>query len=356
MADNLVIDLFEPDIATQHIYTGVDCFHRNDFESALVEFDMSLAIDENPYARFNRALTLLSLGRYEGFRDWRLCWQIYRCELSERAKQWYFQEKRPIWRGEPDVPLILLHEAGFGDGIQLMRLVPLVQEINPNVVLDMPAPLQRLASQLAPLADDDSEGMICPMFELMNVLQQDVTTIPPPPYLAPDPILREKWTRRIGNGGRRRIGITWSVKLGSGHEHPAARREIPLDQFLELLPIDGQLYSLQTQEREKATLHGIWADTLDDFADVAALASLMDTIISIDTAALHVAGAIGHQNTFALLPYAATWRWLHGNWYPEMKLCRQKSPADWASAFADVVGSDSRSCIPLAAASAAKAV
>jgi ADP-heptose:LPS heptosyltransferase len=93
---------------------------------------------------------------------------------------------------------------------------------------------------------------------------------------------------------------------------------------------------LQTQEREKATLHGIWADTFDDFADVAALVSLMDVVVSIDTAALHLAGALAHPNTFALLPYAATWRWLHGDWYPDMKKCFSKSPGDWASAFAQV--------------------
>jgi ADP-heptose:LPS heptosyltransferase len=146
--------------------------------------------------------------------------------------------------------------------------------------------------------------------------------------------LRARWARRLDNGGRRRIGIVWSVKLGSDGEHPSAKREIPLDQFLDLLGArNTQLYSLQTQEREQADARGIHAFEFDDFADVAALASLMDGIVSVDTAAAHLCGAIGHPNVSVLLPYAATWRWLHGDWYPQMKLCKQTSPGDWASAF-----------------------
>jgi len=334
----LILSELEPDIATLHIYTGVDCFHRNDFESALVEFEMSLALDENPYARFNRANALLALGRYEeGFRDWNVCRQIYRCELGERAKRWYFAERRPIWRGEPDVPVIIVHEHGFGDAIQLMRFVPAVKALAQSVVLDVPKPLERLAAQLALLADDDSEGYLAPWFDMVALQGPTPATIPPPPYLKPDPALILEWANRIGNGGRRRVGVAWSVKLTSDHEHPNAKREIPFEQFLELLPFDGELYSLQIQDRERARAYGLHAPAFDDFADVAALASLMDAVVSVDTACLHLAGAIGHPNVYGLLPYAATWRWLNGNvWYPNMKLCKQTTPGDWPSAFAQI--------------------
>jgi len=323
----------EPDIATQHIYTGVDCFFRNDFESALVEFEQSLALEENPYARWNRALTLLSLGRYEGFRDWGVSRQIFRSQLSEDG-QWLRRSLKP-WCGERE-PVVILADAGFGDWIQLARFIPMIREIAGRVVLELPAPLARLGRQLAPIELDETIKYAAPMFDAVGFQGPTPATVPPPPYLTVDPILRGKWTRRIGNGGRRRIGIAWSVKLGSEHEHPSAKREIPLDQFLELLPFDGELYSLQTQAREEANARGVHAFELQDFADVAAIASLMDTIVSIDTAALHLAGAIGHLNVNALLPYAATWRWLHGNWYPRMRLCRCETPGDWPSAFAQI--------------------
>ena len=298
---------------------------------------MSLALDENPYARFNRANALLALGRYEeGFRDWNVCRQIYRCELGERAKRWYFAERRPIWRGEPDVPVIIVHEHGFGDAIQLMRFVPAVKALAQSVVLDVPEPLERLVSQLAPLADDDSEGYLAPWFDMAAVLKFPAEAIPPPPYIRPDEALTGRWANRIGNGGQRRVGIAWSVKLGSEHEHPSAKREIPLEQFLELLPFDADLYSLQTQEREAANARGVHTMEFRDFADVAAVAACMDGVVSVDTAALHVAGAIGHPCVHAVLPWAATWRWLNRDWYPNMKLCKQTTPGDWASAFAQI--------------------
>jgi len=69
-----------------HLDQGYELFHKNDFEGALVEFEMALAIDERPMARWDRALALLALGRYEeGFRDWRTNWQIYNAEITPRA-------------------------------------------------------------------------------------------------------------------------------------------------------------------------------------------------------------------------------------------------------------------------------
>ena len=324
----------EADIATQHIYTGVNCFMQNDFESALVEFDQSLALEENPYARWNRALALLSLGRYEGFRDWGVSRQIFRSQLSETG-QWMQRTLRP-WRGEPE-PVALLADAGYGDWIQLARFIPEIREIAGRVVLELPAPLARFGQQLGPIEADETIAYCAPMFDAVAALDPTPETVPPPPYLAPDPELRKHWSRRVLNGrGRLRIGIAWSVKLGSEHEHPNAKREIELDRLLAALPPNAAIYSLQTQERHEARARRVHSFELSDFADVAAVASLMDAVVSIDTAALHVAGAISHPNAYALLPFAATWRWLAGNWYPSMKLCRCDAPGDWDSALAKV--------------------
>jgi hypothetical protein len=328
------------DIGVLHLDQGVWAFHQNDFETALVEFDMALELlDGSPYALFNRSLTLLALGRYpEGWKDYRTCWQIFRNELTERGKQLYFYDRHPLWDGEPGVPVVILHEAGFGDGIQMMRYVPMVRALASSVVLEMPQQLKRLASQLAPILDSDhAEGYVVPWFNLMQIFQETATTIPPPPYLRPDEALAARWANRVGNGGRRRVGICWSTKFDGETEPLPARRPIPLAQFLDLLPAgDCDLYSLQIQDGEEARARGVKTLELEDFADVAAIMSLMDVVVSIDTAAAHLAGAIGHPCANVLLPYAATWRWLHGNWYPSMNLCKQLRPGDWVSAFEQV--------------------
>jgi hypothetical protein len=304
---------------------ALDCFRWNNFEAALKEFTR-LGPFIASHAKYYRAQTHLALGQYDkGFSE--LC--SLQSALPERHKG------KRLWRGEPNVPVIILHEAGFGDAVQMMRYVPEVAKRASSVVLDMPPELQRLASQLAPLADDKADGYVVRWFDLMVVLQQTPSTIPPPPYLKPDPALLEQWAPQVGNGSGPRIGIVWETKYGVEQNH-AERRPIELDQFRKLLRLQGEKFSLQPQHRHSALMRNIRVLDISDFADVAALASLMDVIVSVDTAAAHVVGAIDHPNAYVLLPYAATWRWVGNHWYPRLKLCQQTFPGDWESAFAQI--------------------
>jgi ADP-heptose:LPS heptosyltransferase len=71
-----------------------------------------------------------------------------------------------------------------------------------------------------------------------------------------------------------------------------------------------------------------------DFTDTAAIISLLDIVISVDTVAAHLAGALG-KPVMILLPYAADFRWMHWRedtpWYPTAKLLRQPALGDWDS-------------------------
>jgi ADP-heptose:LPS heptosyltransferase len=58
----------------------------------------------------------------------------------------------------------------------------------------------------------------------------------------------------------------------------------------------------------------------------------LDLVVSVDTMIAHLAGALGVP-VWALLPYAADWRWLTGRddspWYPTMRLFRQGPERAW---------------------------
>jgi hypothetical protein len=321
-----------PDFCALHIFQGMEYYWRNDFHTALIEFDQALAIREDQLARFDRAHALLALGRYrEGFRELAVRRQRGDLTLTETGHR--LRRELPQWNGEPGRRLVLSHEAGHGDSIMFVRFVNMLrQQYEPqSIVLDMPGPLRVLAAQLAPLGDDGDAW--CSLFDVPAFFD----AMPTPPYLRPDAALVAHWRSKVANGGRRRIGIAWSSNTNHFGEHEFQTRSLPLEQFLELLPFDGALFSLQHHERDEAERAGVRAPELKDFADVAALASLMDVIVSIDTAALHVAGAIGHPNVYALLPFAPTWRWHAGNrWYPQIKLCQAREPGDWPSAFAQM--------------------
>jgi ADP-heptose:LPS heptosyltransferase len=69
-----------------------------------------------------------------------------------------------------------------------------------------------------------------------------------------------------------------------------------------------------------------------DFADSAALIEQLDLLISVDTAAAHLAGALA-KPVWILNRFDACWRWLLNRddspWYPTARLYRQNEPGDW---------------------------
>lgn len=73
------------------------------------------------------------------------------------------------------------------------------------------------------------------------------------------------------------------------------------------------------------------------FMDTAAVMTLCDLVITLDTSVAHVAGALGVP-VWVALKHMADWRWLLRRddtpWYPTMRLFRQDSPNDWPSALA----------------------
>ena len=85
------------------------------------------------------------------------------------------------------------------------------------------------------------------------------------------------------------------------------------------------------------------AAACDDFADSAAAMSLMDLVLTVDTAAAHLAGALARP-TWTMLSGQADWRWMprdsdRSSWYPTMRLFRQSSPGDWPGVVDDVARS-----------------
>ncbi|AFY78154.1 ADP-heptose:LPS heptosyltransferase [Pleurocapsa sp. PCC 7327] len=79
---------------------------------------------------------------------------------------------------------------------------------------------------------------------------------------------------------------------------------------------------------------------IKDFADTAVLISQLDLVISVDTAVIHLAGAMG-KPVWTLLGFDADWRWMQDRedtpWYPTMRLFRQRQHGDWESVFAQVI-------------------
>jgi ADP-heptose:LPS heptosyltransferase len=78
---------------------------------------------------------------------------------------------------------------------------------------------------------------------------------------------------------------------------------------------------------------------LNDYADTAALISLLDLVVTIDTSVAHLAGALGVP-VWIMLQHSADWRWLldrdDSPWYPTARLFRQRRAGDWDGVVARV--------------------
>ncbi len=70
--------------------------------------------------------------------------------------------------------------------------------------------------------------------------------------------------------------------------------------------------------------------------DTAAVLTNLDLFVTSDTAAAHLAGALGVP-TWLATSWTADWRWLERRpdspWYPSLRLFRQEGPGDWDGVF-----------------------
>src|SRR5262249_790344 len=83
------------------------------------------------------------------------------------------------------------------------------------------------------------------------------------------------------------------------------------------------------------------AEALRDFADTAALIALMDLVITMDTSAAHVAGALG-KPMWIMLQFDADFRCMPEPsdcpWSPTARLFRQPSMRAWGPVIDAVAG------------------
>jgi hypothetical protein len=236
------------------------------------------------------------------------------------------------WRGE-DIQgkrLLLIHDHGFGDSIMMLRYIPILRAMGADIVLRVPRELERLASQCATVVSDVCDAdYFCPLLYLLHVLHQSPSSmLSMPSYLKVDQSLVPKWKDWLRDKGTP-VGIAWQPGVVQDGDYP---RAIPLTMLAKALP-GVRLVSLQQQGGDEADLVGVMNDRFEDFADVAALMSCCDEVVTIDTAVVHLAGAIGHPNVKLLLSHWASWRWL-AMLYPNVHICRQDKPDDWDSALA----------------------
>lgn len=303
--------------------------------------------------------------------DWAKAWPEYewRFKVYDQTKYWlklYDPAKR--WDGKQplDGKKILVHsEQGAGDCIHFFRYVPLIKQMGAHVIVHC---WENLASLFAPRVDEvytvnpgmippfDQRGKdfgvpehdwVCSMISLPYLLGNP--PIPSPPYLSTKLTLDTSDYKDYF-----KIGIVW----GGNPQHPNdALRSVRLSRFKPIHDLPGvKLFSLQYDIRPRAyrfmpgpvdLTEGAkdmkivdMAEHMKDFEQTAAIVNAMDLLITVDTAVLHLAGALDRP-AWGLIPWNMDWRWMvEGEttvWYPSIRLFRQPKKDDWDSVFHNVL-------------------
>jgi hypothetical protein len=162
------------------------------------------------------------------------------------------------------------------------------------------------------------------------------------PYLHPDPARIERWVQQLGPRRRMRVGLAWCGDPRLAHDQ---RRSIPIGTLEPLLAVPADYVCLskfvRPGDEEEMRRLGIrhFGEELADFAETAALASLMDVVVSVDTSIAHLAGALALP-MWLLIADPPEYRWMLARedspWYPTARLFRQRSRGDWAEVIARV--------------------
>ena len=341
----------KPDYAEAHNNLGATLQKQCEFDEAMAGYDRAIELKPDyAEAHFNRSLLLLLTGNFkEG-------WPEYEWRLRKKDN-YCLNIQQPRWDGSPlNGRNILVHaEQGYGDAIQFARYLPLVKAKGGNVILECRKVLTRLLKGVAgvdkisePLSDKSQNiqfDLHVPLLSLPGIFNTTLDTIPSDvPYIKPDPELVSQWNVKLGRNGDFKIGIVWA---GSKTYKNNLSRSCLLSDFVSLAKIPGVTFcSLQKESASKEAHNppgGMKITNLDkglnDFADTAAVIANLDLVISVDTAVVHLAGAIG-KPVWTLLPFAPDWRWLLNRddspWYPSMRLFRQTKPNDWDGVFEQV--------------------
>jgi len=342
---------YSPDNPESYIACAFVYGKRGEYREAERMYQLALTLNPtHKDAAFGLGCVLLVQGQFHKG------WEYYRARFD--LQQTRLDGPWPIWRGEDLTRKCILvrTEQGYGDTIQFIRFLPRLNQLYPvNILLLCPLALRRLLEpnfkEVRFLSPEHDMGKIeadyqTALMDLPEILGVDnIHNIPARcPYLTVGNEEKKLWALRLPEPKDAfKIGIVWAGNPKHMDDH---NRSIPIEFLTPIFDIENiQVFSFQVGKGADE-LKKIFAQATDftseflDFHDTAALMTHMDVMISVDTAPIHLAGALNIPGV-VLLPFTPDWRWLlkrqDSPWYPSLRLFRQPTPGDWQPVIIELV-------------------
>jgi len=335
--------------------------HR--FDAALDDYRQAIAArGDYPEALFNRSILHLLCGDFaQGWREYEQRWRFDKFiarssgSLSRRViDRMQLAPERSAFMGRR---CLVVGEQGVGDQVMFASLLDDLRRDAAAVTCLCAGKLRGLFARSFPdirfvdidqAADGllDAVDVVVAIGSLAHAYRQSSADFPGGAYLRPAPEKVAAWRQRLGAGdGRRVIGLSWR---GGTAETRGAGRSLGLEGLLPLLrSVDARFVSLQygdvaTEVAAFNARHGqdivcFPPGEIDLFDDLAPLVAATDGVLSVQTALIHLCGAIGHS-CLTLVPRQPEWRYgISGEtmpWYGSVRLLRQGADGDWAPLIA----------------------
>ncbi len=250
-----------------------------------------------------------------------------------------------FWHGEDlrgqRVVLRCLH--GLGDAIQMLRFLPLLRERCASLTVEIPPALCELAPLIYAMPEWFTWGAEGPAQPPAFDVQIEAVELPyifrvtPSnltrwvPYVTASPAMISCVDQRMPPSGLPQIGLVWASSDWD------LLRCLPFTCAQRLAGTPGAVFwNMQGgAEFERGAEIAAMRDARmcgSGLANFAAVLSRLDLLITVDTMAAHLAGAMG-KPAWLLLQAEADWRWMldrsDSPWYPSLRLFRQQQQGQW---------------------------
>jgi tetratricopeptide (TPR) repeat protein len=348
--------------AELHDSRGTAFLELGRLPQAIECYERALA-SEPGYTRsaFHRALARLLLGEYD------LAWDDYELRQHDRD----FAQRpgaHPRWDGASLAgrTLLVRREQGLGDEIMFASCLPQVIASAGRCLIECEPRLEGLFRRSFPAAtvfasspEEKLPGgavdFAIPAGSLPRFLRRGIADFPRHDgYLRADPRRIARWRERLDLlGPGLKVGVSWA---GGVRKTRRGLRSLPLEHWLPVLRAPGiRFVSLQYTADAGAAVaafqqqHGIriehWSDAIDDYEETAALVCALDLVVSVCTAVIHLAGALGRP-VWIMAPYSPEWRYGFAGdtmpWYPSARVFRQPAFGEWGPVTESVAAELSR--------------
>lgn len=341
-----------PGDPTLHLGRAETLLNLGRHAAALEGFERALALNPDlADARWNRGLTLLALGRFaEGWAEYEQRWHV-----PAAADPTVPAELRARFAPELTADdlagrhVLVVGEQGVGDVIMFASVLPDLMRVAGKVGLVCEPRLHRLFGASfpglelrTPTSAPDAERVVA-IGSLGRLFRNRPEDFPGTPYLSATPAAQARWAERLGPAKGLRVGIAWR---GGVVRTRSDARSMPLAALRPLLDLPGcEFVSLQHGDvdaeigAEGTPVRAFAAEDLRDFDDLAGLVQGLDLVVSVQTAVVHLAGALGAP-ALAMVPRQPEWRYASGGermaWYGSVRLVRQGEDGDWGPVVAGI--------------------